>query len=72
MKAAPKTPEKRALYGPLVSTCAAYGISRSVAFAMARNDMLRTFCIGRRRYVYIASLDSLPERLEAPHGAKVR
>lgn len=63
--------ETRAPYGPLVSTSATYGISRSVAFAMARAGVLETFRIGRRRYVYIASLDSLPERLQAPSGARV-
>ena len=52
-------------YAPLVPACLARGISRTVAFDMVRRGLLDSFCIGRRRYVYMASLDSLPERLAA-------
>ncbi|CBA16348.1 hypothetical protein XACN24_09005 [Xanthomonas albilineans] len=57
-------------FGPLVETCAAWGISRTVAFELARNGKLETFSIGRRRYVYLDSLRTLPERL-ADDSAKV-
>jgi hypothetical protein len=53
------TPE----YGPLVSTCAAYGIRRSAAFALVRDGFIRSFTIGRKRFVHVADLRELPERL---------
>ena len=52
-------------YKPLVTACAEHGISRSVAFELARNGLLHTFNIGQRRYVYLDSLRTLPERLAA-------
>ncbi len=50
-------------YRPLVPACAEHGISRSVAFELARTGKLETFTIGTRRYVYLDSLRTLPERL---------
>lgn len=50
-------------YRPLVPACADHGISRSVAFELARDGLLQTFTIGTRRYVYLDSLRTLPERL---------
>lgn len=51
-------------FAPLVTSCAAHGISRSVAFELARKGLLETFRINSRRYVMLSSLKSLPERLE--------
>jgi len=50
-------------FAPLVRSCAAHGISRSVAFELARKGLLETFRINSRRYVMLSSLRSLPERL---------
>lgn len=50
-------------FAPLVTSCAAHGISRSVAFELARKGWLETFRINSRRYVMLSSLKSLPERL---------
>ena len=50
-------------YRPLVTACAEHGISRSVAFELARLGKLETFTIGTRRYVYLDSLHTLPARL---------
>ena len=50
-------------YGPLVATCAAYGIRRSAAFALVRDGLVRNFTLGRKRYVFIEDLRSLPGRL---------
>lgn len=52
-------------YGPLVPAAKAFGISRSVAFDLARRGLIRTFTLGSRRYAYIESLRTLPERLAA-------
>lgn len=50
-------------FGPLVETCAAHGISRTVCFELARDGLLETFGIGRRRYVQMQSLRDLPRKL---------
>lgn len=56
-------------YRPLVEACGDHGISRTVAFELARNGLLQTFTIGARRYVYLDSLRTLPERLAANDAA---
>ena len=56
-------------YRPLVKACAEHGISRSVAFELARMGKLETFTIGTRRYVVLESLRTLPERLAANDAA---
>jgi len=55
-------------YRPLVPACADHGISRTVAFELARNGLLETFTIGARRYVRLESLRTLPDRLAASEG----
>jgi hypothetical protein len=61
-------------YAPMVPACKAHGIGRSQAFELAASGLLSTFLIGNRRFVYLASLESLPQRLAAPQddqgGAK--
>lgn len=57
-------PDRRA-FAPLVETCRDYGISRTIAFELAARGDLETFTIGRRRYVKLDSLRTLPERLAA-------
>lgn len=58
------------LYAPLVEACKAHGISRSVAFALCKSGLIETFRIGKRRYCYIESLHSLPNRLGKNGGVK--
>ena len=50
-------------YGPLVETCAIYGIKRSRAHEYAKNGLITTFKMGTKSYVYLAYLDGLPQRL---------
>ena len=52
-------------YAPLVEACRAHGISRTVSFGLCKQGMLHNFQIGKRRYVYLESLRTLPERLSA-------
>ncbi|MFT3792045.1 MAG: hypothetical protein QM741_13425 [Rudaea sp.] len=52
-------------FAPLVETCRAHGIGRSVAFELAKRGDLETFHIGARRFVYLESLRTLPQRLAA-------
>lgn len=61
-------PDRRA-FAPLVETCREHGISRTIAFELAAAGALETFRIGRRRYVKIDSLRTLPERLAAKESA---
>ncbi len=61
-------PSELPAYRPLVTACADHGISRTVAFDLARNGLLQTFTIGTRRYVLLESLHTLPERLAANDG----
>lgn len=57
-------------YRPLIEACREHGISRTVAYELVNAGDLRTFKIGTRRYVYLDSLRTLPERLQAKGGAK--
>lgn len=57
------TSDQPPYFAPLVTACAANGVSRSVAFELARKGLLETFRINSRRYVMLSSLKSLPERL---------
>jgi hypothetical protein len=56
-------------YRALVPACRERDISRSVAFELKRNGFLECFSIGRRTYVYIDSLDTLPQRLRDRQAA---
>jgi hypothetical protein len=56
-------------YAPLVSTCRAFGIGRTRAFAYAKSGLLKTVQIGTTRMVYVDSVRTLPERLAATGGA---
>lgn len=53
----------KAEYGPLVDTCAEYGIRRNQAFELVRAGLIETFTIGKKRFAFRESLRSLPERL---------
>ena len=58
----PDARDRRA-FGLLVAECRARGISRTRAFELARDGLIETFNIGRRRFVMLDSLDRLPETL---------
>lgn len=57
----PKSPT----FGPLVSTCAIYGIKRGMSFRLSREKKISTFCIFNKRFVVISSIEALAE--VAPH-----
>ena len=50
-------------YGPLAVVCERYGIGRTKAFQLAKDGFLETFSMCGKRYVYIRSLETLPERM---------
>lgn len=51
-------------YGPLVIECKRRGIGRTLAYELARRGLIETFRLGSKRMVKIASLETLPDRLE--------
>lgn len=57
-------------YRPLIEACREHGISRTVAYELVNTGDLKTFKIGARRYVYLDSLRTLPDRLQAKAGAQ--
>jgi hypothetical protein len=50
-------------YAEMVPECERWDICRTKAFEYARRGLIDTFTMGRKRYVYIASLAALPDRL---------
>ena len=61
--------EQGPAYRSLIEACRDHGISRTVAYELVNSGDLDTFTIGRRRYVYLSSLRTLPERLKAKKAA---
>lgn len=57
-------------YAAMVPECKRWDICRTEAFRLARLGLIDTFAIGRKRYVWIASLESLPARLHAIQGGQ--
>jgi hypothetical protein len=62
--------QDRPAYGSLVDVCKAHDIARTTAFSLAARGLLDTFQIGTRRYVYLESVRTLPERLKAQVGGE--
>lgn len=52
-------------FRPFIPECAKVGIGRSKAYELANAGLLETMMIGRRRFVFLDSLYSLPQRLSA-------
>lgn len=57
-------------FGPLVDECRKRGIGRTVSFMLAREGKIKTFRIGRRTFVVLESLDSLPQRFAEQAATK--
>lgn len=60
----------RPMFAEMVPECRKWSIGRTRAFELARLGLIDTFRDGRKRYVLIASLESLPSRLRQNGGAK--
>lgn len=59
-------------YAPLQTAISRYGISRTVAYNLINRGLLDGFHIGTRRYLYIDSLEALPDALAAEAARKKR
>lgn len=57
-------------FRPLVDACKDHGISRTVAYELVNEGLLDTFVIGVKRYVYMESLRTLPDRLAKKPGGR--
>lgn len=51
-------------YDRFPEACIERGISRPVAYRLVQVGALATFRLGRTRYVYLDSLETLPERAD--------
>lgn len=51
-------------YRPFIPECVKRGIGKTKAYELANAGLLETFPIGTRRFVYIDSLLTLPQRLK--------
>ena len=59
--------ETKPTFLPFVEACEEHGISRAAAYRLANRGLLETFVLGRRRYVVLESLRTLPERMVRQH-----
>lgn len=50
-------------FRPFIPECSKRGIGKNTAYELMRQGLLDTFCIGRKRFVLLESLDRLPERM---------
>lgn len=55
-------------YRPFNIETARRGIGRTKAYELVNDGLLDTFLIGTRRYIFLDSLDALPQRLAAMGG----
>lgn len=58
-------------FGPFISECNKRGIGKTKAYELDASGLLETFTIGAKRFVYIDSLLTLPQRLQQTHGEEV-
>src|SRR3546814_9271631 len=52
-------------FRPFIPECAKRGIGKTKAYELADAGLLETFTIGTKRYVYLDSLLTLPQRIAA-------
>lgn len=57
------TSANRRDFRPFIPECTKRGIGKNTAYNLANNGLLETFLIGRKRYIYLDSIETLPERL---------
>jgi len=50
-------------FRPFIPECTKRGIGKTKAYALANAGLLETFAIGTKRFIYLDSLLSLPQRI---------
>lgn len=56
-------------YGPLLNECEKRGIRKTRAYEYAAKGLIETFSIGRKKYVYVDSILSLPSKIASKQKA---
>jgi hypothetical protein len=56
-------------YRPFIPECTKRGIGKTTAYELANSGLLDTFLIGRKRFVYLDSMATLPQRLKSQQAA---
>lgn len=51
-------------FGPFIPECNKKGVGKTKAYELANAGLLETFQIGSKRYIYLDSLLTLPQRLQ--------
>lgn len=57
-------------FGPFIPECTKRGIGKTRAYELAHAGLLETVTIGSKRYVYLDSLLTLPQRLAAAQAGE--
>lgn len=60
--------ESNATFGLLVKVCQQHGISRTTAYKLASKGVIQTFNIGKRKYVMLKSIQSIPHVFSGLEG----
>lgn len=55
-------------FGPFIPECGRRGIGKTKAYELANAGLLEVFHIGKRTYVYMDSLLTLPKRMAQADG----
>jgi len=55
-------------FGPLLRECKRYGFAKTKAHELAKSGAIAVFKIGNRTFVYLDSLEALPERFSSVGG----
>lgn len=50
-------------FRPFIPECTKRGIGKTKAYELANDGLVETFTLGTKRYVYLDSLLTLPQRL---------
>ena len=58
-------PHEQREFAPFPAACIDRGICKTVSYDLLKGGLLETFKIGRRRYVYLDSLLTVSNKLEA-------
>lgn len=56
-------------FGPFIPECTKRGIGKTRAYELANAGLLEVFYLGSKRYIYLDSLLTLPQRLQSQQEA---
>ena len=56
-------------FRPFIPECTKRGIGKTLAYELANAGLLEVFHLGSKRYIYLDSLLTLPQRLQSKQEA---